>query len=662
MRTLALIALAFFLAAPASAQVEPRPASPDRSAYVSQIIDGAVNSPQLPSGFKGMIIGYFDDFGAVYKSYGVASADHTVALNEKTLFGVGSVTKLFSATLLAIANEKGLDLATPVASLLPSASAVPSTANRGNVRLLDLADHHAGLPKNEGHLFSSVSDLYNDYAADPLTCTPSTAELIHDCGCCDPVYMRLLGLTPTCGTNVANPVYSCPTHAPTQGAQGWVYSNLGFEVLGATVATWLGYPDWNQANLQELTQPLNMPDTMPLESFGDSQIARAANHCSPATRATNVNCQLLGWLPVGNGAGGLFSTAQDMLLFLSYNAYGAPSNQRLADALPIVHQKYESSPVGGQELGWQTVTLRTGELERWKDGSNGPFNSWVGYVGGSLPRMIVLLDNSVRSNADLGSIGAQILIGTGPSISSVTTANGGPDIAQNTWIVIKGTNLVPATTPASGADWSSAPDFATGQLPTKLGDVSVTVNGKPAYVYFYCSAATSTVCGSDQINVLTPLDATTGPVSVIVTNGTARSSAFSANLGSVAPAFLLFNAQGYVAATHANGGILGPVSLYPGVSTPATPGEQVVLYAVGFGLPANSLVDGSSSQSGPLPTLPVCQVGGQTASLSFAGLTSPGLYQLNITLPANAANVDNPISCTYSGSTTPAGAVIAVAR
>ena len=45
-------------------------------------------------------------------------------------------------------------------------------------------------------------------------------------------------------------------------------------------------------------------------------------------------------------------------------------------------------------------------------------------------------------------------------------------------------------------------------MPTRLGGVSATVNGKPAYVYWFCSAATTPTCGSDQINVLTPLDDT----------------------------------------------------------------------------------------------------------------------------------------------------------
>lgn len=112
----------------------------------------------------------------------------------------------------------------------------------------------------------------------------------------------------------------------------------------------------------------------------------------------------------------------DILAFLAYNAYGTagrpgfPVNPRLVNALPIIHQNYEVSPVGGQELAWQTVTLRTGELERWKDGANGPFNSWIAYVGTPFPRMVVLLDNSGASAGNLSAIATEVLVKTAPAL------------------------------------------------------------------------------------------------------------------------------------------------------------------------------------------------------------------------------------------------------
>jgi uncharacterized protein (TIGR03437 family) len=115
-------------------------------------------------------------------------------------------------------------------------------------------------------------------------------------------------------------------------------------------------------------------------------------------------------------------------------------------------------------------------------------------------------------------------------------------------------------------------------------------------------------------------------------------------------------------ATHPDNSLLGPPSLYPGSSTPARPTEVVTLYAVGFGLPATALVNGASTQGGSLPVLPVCQVGGTQASLTFAGLITPGLYQLNVTIPATAASGDNSLTCSYGGLSTPAGNLITVLR
>jgi uncharacterized protein (TIGR03437 family) len=257
-------------------------------------------------------------------------------------------------------------------------------------------------------------------------------------------------------------------------------------------------------------------------------------------------------------------------------------------------------------------------------------------------------------------IGRSVANAASSVITSVNTASGGSDIAQNTFIVIKGTNLVPTSTPPGGVIWSNVPSFAAGLMPTQLNGVNVSVNGKAAYVYFYCSAATSQVCTQDQINVLTPLDNFIGPVQVVAANGAARSAPFTTSLKAVAPSFLLLGATNYVAATHANGTLIGPNSLYPGNSTPAQPGEQVVVYAVGFGLPSTPLSAGSSSQAGSLASPPICNVASLSVPVTFAGLISPGLYQLNLTIPQASPTGDESISCSYTGATTPAGDQITV--
>jgi uncharacterized protein (TIGR03437 family) len=229
--------------------------------------------------------------------------------------------------------------------------------------------------------------------------------------------------------------------------------------------------------------------------------------------------------------------------------------------------------------------------------------------------------------------------GSGPAITSINTAYGSSDIGQNDFIEIHGTNLA-----AAAAGPSS--------LAAQLGGVGLTVNGKSALLYYVSPA---------QINALTPLDNTIGPVTVIVNNNGASAS-FPANLRNVTPAFLRFDAAGHITATHADGSYLGPASL--GASfTPAQPGETIVTYAVGFGLPSTTLVSGLATQTGPLPALPICQISGAPAAVAFAGLNGfAGLYQLNLVVPSSAANGDDQVSCSYGGQTTPSGTIVSVQR
>jgi uncharacterized protein (TIGR03437 family) len=242
---------------------------------------------------------------------------------------------------------------------------------------------------------------------------------------------------------------------------------------------------------------------------------------------------------------------------------------------------------------------------------------------------------------------------TTPVISSVGTASFPFNrMAQNSWVAVKGAHLVPATTPKGGVYWSSAPEFAQGKMPTQVNGISVTINGKPAYVWWFCSAATEPSCAQDQINILIPLNVDAAgdqQVMVVVTNGSNSSAPFPVFKMDVTQSVLLFDTLGHAVATHLDGSLLGPTNLYPGLSTPGKGSETVTLWATGFGLPTNPLVEGSSSQSGSLPFTPVCFLGGTQVQV-VAALVSPGLYILNITIPSNAAPGDNFFYCTYNNS------------
>jgi uncharacterized protein (TIGR03437 family) len=237
---------------------------------------------------------------------------------------------------------------------------------------------------------------------------------------------------------------------------------------------------------------------------------------------------------------------------------------------------------------------------------------------------------------------------SGPEISEVANAEGeNPAIAPNTWVEIKGVDLAPA---GDSRMWQGS-DFVGGKMPTALDGVSATVNGKAAYVYYISPT---------QVNILTPPDAMSGAVQVVVTANATVSAGFTARAQAEALSFFVFNGGPYVAATHANGSLIGPATLYPGSTTPAKPGETVVIYANGFGPTSAAVVSGSETQSGTLSPLPVIKIGGVAATVQFAGLVAPGEYQFNVVVPASLADGDQPITATYNGLTTQAGALITV--
>ncbi len=239
------------------------------------------------------------------------------------------------------------------------------------------------------------------------------------------------------------------------------------------------------------------------------------------------------------------------------------------------------------------------------------------------------------------------LAGNMPLVSSVNAAGGGATIAANTWIEIKGSNLAPASLPDAGVTWSNEPEFAQGMMPTRLSDVSVTVNGQPSYTYFV---------SRNQVNVLTGLMPATGQVEIIVTTPEGSSDPFMAQFADLAPAFFQIG-SGNIAATHLDGSLIGPADLFPGYTTGIAQGETIVLYANGFGQPGAALTEGSAVQTGALPQLPVVKFGGVAGTVTFAGVIAPGLYQFNVEPPPGLSGPVEVIA-EYQGVMTPSGAML----
>ena len=87
----------------------------------------------------------------------------------------------------------------------------------------------------------------------------------------------------------------------------------------------------------------------------------------------------------------------------------------------------------------------------------------------------------------------------------------------------------------------------------------------------------------------------------------------------------------------------------------------MALFGTGFG-PTNPVVPVGQAYSGAAPTTnPVTvRINNISVTPSFAGLSGPGLYQLNLTIPSGLGTGDVPLLATVGGAQTPAGVVISL--
>jgi hypothetical protein len=86
----------------------------------------------------------------------------------------------------------------------------------------------------------------------------------------------------------------------------------------------------------------------------------------------------------------------------------------------------------------------------------------------------------------------------------------------------------------------------------------------------------------------------TGPVTVVVSNGTAMSAAQAVPVGAFSPG--VFTVAGYAVAINPDGSLAAPGGAIPGIpSHPATPGDPLVLLGSGFGAVTPSAITGDNS-------------------------------------------------------------------
>ena len=161
----------------------PRPARASQ-ALLDESVDFAAQVLFLAIKTPALVLGVVRDGQTSIQGFGRRADNPNEAPSGDTLFRVGSITKAFTGQVLAsLAADGMVSLADPLTKYAPEFTAPMSEGGRP-IRLVDLATHSAGLPREVPHEPGPPDDPFATITpeaftawlkANPLMFTPGTA-------------------------------------------------------------------------------------------------------------------------------------------------------------------------------------------------------------------------------------------------------------------------------------------------------------------------------------------------------------------------------------------------------------------------------------------------------------------------------------------------------
>lgn len=311
---------------------------------IAQLAAELIEKRHVPGYSVGIVLG--DDL--VYaRGFGVANRKARKPATPSTLYQIGSITKVFTATLLAALRDDGLvRLDDPVRNYLPPGRPFPrGPAGAPEPTLRHLATHTAGLPKD------AVNRVNVDPPGGPgVMRAYSTRELYE-------------GLE---RTELVRPVGT------------FLYSNLGFMVLGHVLERAAGLP-YEQLLKRRILEPLGMRETS-VELPPDRRERLATAYWPSFEPMVERDPWFFGEIA---GGGGLTSSVSDLARFVSMQ-FRPDEGQAKPISRAAVRELWTPQPVEREDkaaigLGWWLSDF--GPSGRWvhHGGEVDGFSSFIAF-------------------------------------------------------------------------------------------------------------------------------------------------------------------------------------------------------------------------------------------------------------------------------------------
>jgi D-alanyl-D-alanine-carboxypeptidase/D-alanyl-D-alanine-endopeptidase len=348
--------------APATVEPSRTPSSTARmecTHLIPDFIKGLVRE-RVDQGLNvGIVVGIVNPCGREIFSYGKTAMTGDQAVDENTVFEIGSISKVFTATLLADMVQRGeVSFNDPIELYLPSNVTAPTFHDR-SITLIDLATHTSGLdiiPENLAP--ADENNPYADYTVEHLYEALSSTTLDHEIG------------------------------------SQYEYSNLGMGLLGHILSLQSGL-SYEELVVERIADELGMPDTrVTLTSDMQTRLATGYREGEPFP---------LWDIPTLAGAGALRSTVQDMLTFLAANL--GLKESRLYAAMQVTHEsRFPVSPTMQVGLAWHMSQEGRSQIIE-HHGATGGYWSFAGFSN-EIQTGVVVLTNSFQ---DIDEIGLSLL-------------------------------------------------------------------------------------------------------------------------------------------------------------------------------------------------------------------------------------------------------------
>jgi serine-type D-Ala-D-Ala carboxypeptidase/endopeptidase len=305
----------------------------------------------------GIVVGIIDEKGMRIISHGALNKTERRPVDGDTIFEIGSVSKVFTASLLAEMTGRGeVKLDDPVSKFLPKSVRMPGR-NGKEITLLDLATQSSGLPRMPDNFTQAdPKNPYADYSVQQMYDFLSSHTLVRDIG------------------------------------EKYEYSNLGVGLLGHALALKAG-TNYESLVMERICHPLGMTNTF--ITLSPSLKDRLATGHSEGGRPV-PNWDIITFA----GAGGLRSTVNDLLKFVSANM--GITQSPLSSAFELAQRPLRGAGGPNVRIGlcWH-ITTRHGSEIVWHNGATGGYHSFIGFER-KTGRGIVVLANSANPIDDIG--------------------------------------------------------------------------------------------------------------------------------------------------------------------------------------------------------------------------------------------------------------------